>query len=452
MTVNPPRILIGGTGSGCGKTTVTCAIMQALVNRGLKIAAFKCGPDYIDPMFHSKIIGAKSRNLDAFLCGRENVKTLFCENSEDSDLSVIEGVMGFYDGIGGISDENSTSDIANLTKTPAVLVLQCRGMSLSVAAMAEGFLKFKPNTIKAVILNGISKDMCPYYSEIIEKNLGIPVLGCLPNDPMASVESRHLGLVTADEIKNLKEKLNRLAQNAEECIDLDALLRLGQSADPLETDKKAICCMTKSVRIAVAKDSAFCFTYEDSLQLLQKMGAELVPFSPLKDEHLPENIHGLMLCGGYPELYAEALSQNKSMLAAISKAIQNGMPTLAECGGFMMLHEYIEDFPMVGIISGKVKLTKRLSNFGYAMLTAEKDNLLCKKGDKIPAHEFHYSVSDNTGSSFKAEKPLRNKKWDCIHATESLFAGYPHIHFYGNMVFAESFIAKCEDFERRAKK
>ena len=293
--------------------------MQAYKKRGVEVAAFKCGPDYIDPMFHSRVIGARSRNLDAFLCRREQIPRLLSKNA--GALSIIEGVMGYYDGMGGISAENSTADLAVLTDSPTVLVLNARGMSLSAAALLRGFLDFSQNTIRGVILNGIRPMMTDYYASIIESNTGLTVYGSLPDDPDCAVESRHLGLVTAQEIEDLREKLNRLAQHAEQGIDLDRLRALAQTAPPL-ADYVPPEREFDGVRIAVAQDEAFCFTYADGLDVFRELGAEIVPFSPLHDTELPKNIAGLYLCGGYPELYAHRLSANRTMLESVRMAVR----------------------------------------------------------------------------------------------------------------------------------
>ena len=449
---NFARVMIAGTGSGCGKTTVTCGILKALINRNIKTAAFKCGPDYIDPMFHTEIIRTKSRNLDEFLCGENTVKYLFAKNSENTDISVLEGVMGFYDGLGNDGSYSSYS-ISKHTGTPVVLVVNGKGMSLSIAAMVKGYADFMPNNIKGIIINAVSPGTYPMYKHMIEEHTQLKVLGFLPRLPEAMIESRHLGLVTASELENLQQKLNLLAENVEKYIDIDGLLKLAQTALPLEYEPikfndKYPC------NIAVAKDLAFCFYYQDSLELLKQLGAKLTFFSPLHDKALPENISGLILGGGYPELYAKELSQNKSMLRDIKKAINKGTPTYAECGGFMYLQQAIIDMkgisnPMVDVIKGSSTLQKKLDRFGYATLKAKRDNLLCLKGDRLNAHEFHYSNSDNNGSDFEAAKPNSDKKWDCIFATDTLFAGYPHMHFYGNIDCARKFVQKCSEVECR---
>ena len=451
MSARAPRMVIGGTGSGCGKTTITCALLQAFVEQGLDAAAFKCGPDYIDPMFHSRIIGARSRNLDAFLCGREQVPALL-QRSAGRDISVIEGVMGYYDGLAGTSSENSTADIARRTQSPTVLVVSAKGMSLTIAALLRGLLQFEHNTIHGVILNGISPMMTDYYANIIEKNTGLSVFGAMPNDPACAVESRHLGLVTAAEIKDLKQKMQTLAQHARDGLQLDALLALARTAPELQEQLPPVPACGTGLRIGIARDEAFCFDYADSLEVLTRMGAQLVPFSPLHDAHLPERLDGLYLCGGYPELYAQQLGANRSMLAEIHTAITNKMPTIAECGGFLLLHQTLTGVPMANICGGAAEMGKRLKQFGYVTLTAKKDSLLCRKGETLTAHEFHYAQSTEQGADFSASKPLRNRGWQCIHASDTLHAGYPHLHFVGNVSAAQRFLQACQTYHREVKR
>lgn len=450
MSAAAPRVVIGGTGSGCGKTTVTCAILQAFANRGFDTAAFKCGPDYIDPMFHSRIIGTRSHNLDAFLCGRETVPALLAHNA-GRDISVIEGVMGYYDGMAGTSSENSTADMANLTQTPTILVVSARGMSLTLAALLKGFCEFAPNTIQGVILNGISPAMTDYYAEIVERNTGISVYGTLPQDDVCAVRSRHLGLVTAGEIADLKQKMQRLAQHAEDGLDLDRLLALARTAPELEAALPELPRCGKGLRIAMARDEAFCFDYADSLEVLERMGAQLMPFSPLHDTHLPQNIDGMLLCGGYPELYVEKLGRNTTLLKELRAAIVRGLPTVAECGGFLLLHDSLDGVPMTGICGGNAQMGNRLRQFGYVTLTAKCNTLLCAAGDTLPAHEFHYAQSTQQGSCFLANKPLQSRSWDCIYATETLHAGYPHIHFAGNLRAAQRFLSACRTYHKEGK-
>ncbi len=440
-----PRIVLAGTNSGCGKTTVTCAVLQALVNRKLKVGAFKCGPDYIDPMFHSRIIGAQSSNLDLFFFQENTLKYLLAKNSADRDISVIEGVMGFYDGMSLTTTTASTYEVSQVTHSPVVLVVAAKGASLSVLATIRGFLDFCPdNHICGVILNQCTAMTYSVLAKEIEVRFAGKVrpLGFLPAIAECSLESRHLGLITAAEVQGLREKLQILAAQAEKTIDLDGLLELAVNATPVSCEAVNLPQQSEAVRVAVARDNAFCFYYEDSLDALREMGAELVSFSPLSDKELPSNIHGLYLGGGYPELYAEILSTNSSMCASVKKALEQGIPCIAECGGFMYLTEAIGGFPMVGFLTGKSFDTGKLTRFGYICLKANHDTLLCKTGEEICGHEFHHWDSENAGSSFTASK-ASGKSWNCVHATERLYAGYPHFHFYSNPDFAVSFYNTC---------
>jgi len=439
------RLVLGGTGSGCGKTSVACAVLQALVNRGLKVGAFKCGPDYIDPMFHSRIIGAKSANLDLFFFSEPTLRFLLAKNGADRDVCVIEGVMGYYDGMGLTSTRASTWETARAAASPSVLVVDAKGASLSVLAVIEGFLNFAPDSrIQGVILNRCTASTYKALADAVRERFGgrVRPLGYLPNLPECALEGRHLGLVTAAEVADLKEKLAALARQAEETIDLDSLLTLAESAPDLDYEPVVLPRYEEPVRIAVARDKAFCFYYEDSLEALEEMGAVLVPFRPLEDAALPGDIHGLYLGGGYPELYGEQLSQNKGMLASVRAALERGVPCIAECGGFMYLTEAVGDFPMVGFLPGRCFDNHRLTRFGYVTLRAKKDNLLCKAGEAIRGHEFHHWDAERPGGDFTAEKST-GRTWDCAVATDRLYAGYPHFHFYANPAFAKNFYEAC---------
>lgn len=443
-----PRILIGAPSSGSGKTTVVCSILQALINKGLSVVSFKCGPDYIDPMFHREALGLESRNLDLFFTDENRTNYLLTKNALHADIAVLEGVMGYYDGLAGKSFQASSYDLAKTTKTPSILVIDCKGKSVSILAEIQGFLAFeKDHTIKGVILNKISPMIYPDIKQMIEERLDIQVLGFMPQMKDCSLESRHLGLVTAREIGNIKEILDKLAKQAAETIDLEAILSLAQEAPELSYTEPTINSGEK-IRIGVALDQAFCFYYADNLDLLQEMGAELVYFSPLKDEAIPENIQGLYLGGGYPELYLRELSQNIKMKESIKAAIEKKVACFAECGGFMYLHESVKDiegvaFPMVGVVQGESFYTGKLVRFGYIELEAKTDNVLLKQGEKIKGHEFHYWDSTNPGDSYLASKPLRKTQWNCVVSKGKLVAGYPHVHFYSNLEAAERFVNAC---------
>ena len=432
------RIMISGVSSGCGKTTVVCAVLQALVNRGLKTGAFKCGPDYIDPMFHSRIIGAKSANLDLHFFSENTLRFLLAKNAAGCDVSVIEGAMGFYDGAGLTTWKTSAYELALVTKTPVVLVVNARGAALSVLAVIEGFLRFRPESgIRGVILNQCTAMTYASLSAAIEERFGIRCFGFLPRLDECVLESRHLGLVTAGEIRDLREKMQTLAAQAEKTLDIDALLALAHEAEPLDYTP-AVLPKKEKIRLAVARDNAFCFYYEDSLDAVREMGGELVPFSPITDGALPENIDGLYLGGGYPELYAKELGENASVRAALER----GVPCIAECGGFMYLTEAIGDEPMAGFLPGTCFDTGKLTRFGYVTLRAKKDNLLCRTGGEIAAHEFHHWDCTCPGDAFAAEKPT-GRRWECAAASDTLYAGYPHFHFYSNLEFLYSFYDAC---------
>ena len=437
-----PRLLFAGVSSGCGKTTVTCSVLQALVNRGLRVGAFKCGPDYIDPMFHSRIIGAKSANLDLYFFTENTLRWLLGKNAIDRDISIIEGVMGYYDGIGLTSEKASSYDVSRVADTPTILIVNAKGASLSVVPVIQGFLHFHEDSgIRGVILNQCTLMSYGPLKEAIESSCGIRCYGFLPKVAQAELSSRHLGLVTADEVENLREKMQQLAAQAEKYIDIDALLALAEGAPELHAE--AILLPHKEgIRVAVARDNAFCFYYEDSLDALREMGAEIVPFSPLEDLALPENIHGLYLGGGYPELYADNLSENRSMLRSVHDALEQGVPCIAECGGFMYLTQEISGRKMAGYLKGECFDTGRLTRFGYITLRAKQDNLLCRAGDAIAAHEFHHWDCTSPGDAFTAVKES-GRSWDCAAAGDTLYAGYPHFHFYSNLNFAENYYDAC---------
>lgn len=442
------RIMIAATGSGCGKTTVTCAILQALQNRGYGLTALKCGPDYIDPMFHRTVTGTAAGNLDSFFMPPEFLQSRLAEQEEYYDLCVLEGAMGFYDGIGS-STEASAWHIACLTATPVILVLSCRGMGCnSIGAMLRGFLWRNDHHIAGVIFNQLSAGL---YAEVCAAIADLPVkpLGYFPNKEAFALGSRHLGLVTAAEIQHLQEKMHELAQQAEQSLDLDSLVQLANTAQPLPRRPFVLEKATaQPVTIAVARDKAFCFLYEENLQVLLQLGARLAFFSPLEDKHLPDTCCGLYLCGGYPELYGAALAANKDMLTAIKHAIDTGMPVIAECGGFLYLHQILEDaegkrWPLVGVLPGKAWPTEKLQRFGYITLEAQGENLSAQNDLQIRGHEFHYWESDCCGDGFLAHKAGRQRSWRCVNSHENLYAGFPHLYFYSNPDFARGFIRKA---------
>ena len=464
------RLMIAGTNSGSGKTTVTTALLAALASLGLNVVSFKCGPDYIDPMFHQKATGIESRNLDIFLMGQSGVQFAVQHHSAGHDIAVLEGVMGFYDGLGNTS-EASSHQVSQITHTPVILVVNAKGTALSVCATIQGFLDFEENNIRAVLLNGISSASYAFYRSLIEERLGIQVIGYLPNIPGAYLESRHLGLVTADEISDIQTKIALLREQALQSLDIPALLSIAAEADDYVYDEDfltaavevdaskrlgvqravaELVAASKPLRIGISQDKAFCFYYQDNHDLFKALGAELVYFSPLTDQQLPEDICGLILWGGYPELYAEQLAQNHSLQQSLRAAIAGGLPVYAECGGFMYLQQSLVDMSgqahqMLGVLPGCTRMTDRLQDFGYYTIQAKRDNLLCAAGDSINAHFFHHSVSDAQGDCFIARKH-NGQSFDCIVAEGNIFAGYQHLHFWGNRRFAVSFLQACLEY------
>ena len=445
-----PRVLLAAGASGSGKTLITCGLLQVLVDRGLKTTSFKCGPDYIDPMFHSKVIGTKSANLDTFFTDRDTTRYLLCQNADKSDIAVMEGVMGYYDGVGGITTKASAYDLASQTDTPVILIVNVKGMSVSIAAYIEGFIKYRSDSnIKGVIFNQMSPMLYPRIKKLVESECGIRVLGYVPKVEDCVIESRHLGLVLPDEINGLKERLHRLAEILEKTLDVDGIINLANEASSINGRYKEPEFKTDyRVRIGIADDEAFCFFYKDNFRMLQNMGAELVHFSPLRDKNLPDNLDGLLLYGGYPELNGKALEDNESMRCDIKKALTNGMPCIAECGGFMYLHESMEGmdgkfYKMVGAISGKVVCTSSLKRFGYITLTQKNKIFNADNLGEIPAHEFHYFDSENCGNDFCAQKPESTRGWECINASDTLMAGFPHLYYYGNANVPEAFLRQC---------
>ncbi|MGO5548469.1 cobyrinate a,c-diamide synthase [Lachnospiraceae bacterium LCP19S3_B12] len=442
------RILITAPSSGSGKTLVTCGLLGILKKRGLKTASFKCGPDFIDPMFHTKVIGTKSRNLDTFFAGDEVTRMLLRKNGADCDIAVMEGVMGYYDGLSENSSRAGASDLAQVTDTPVLLVVNAAAASRSILPLIKGFLDFQEKPcIKGVILNRISPMLYPRMKKVIEEELKVQVVGYLPVLKDCVLESRHLGLLMPDEIASVREKLELLSGELDHTLDVDAILEIAHGARelPEEADLKLPACRIP-LKIGLARDEAFCFFYEDNLAMLREMGAELVEFSPVHDRELPEGLDGLLLHGGYPELYASALSENRSMLASIRKALEKGLPCMAECGGFLYLHEVLRDmegreWPMVGAVPGKAYYTGRLTRFGY--ITLSEGKVFGREVGDIRSHEFHYFESEHAGEAFLASKPSGKRSWRCIRSGSSLFAGFPHLYYYANPEVPKAFLECC---------
>ncbi len=498
-----PRIMLAAPASGSGKTLLTCGILMALKNRGLHTASFKCGPDYIDPLFHREVIGIPARNLDTFFTDREMTKYLFGRTAIQAEISVLEGVMGYYDGAGGNTTLASSYELACVTDTPVILIVNAKGMSLSVVAVIQGFLDYrKENQIAGVILNQISPAIYEKLRQNISQELSLPVFGYVPQCPELVIESRHLGLVMPEEIADIDHRLQRLSKLLEETLDMDGIIACAKKAPALDWQKpeslkaleaavkcnnleyndleeqesqaakckniekqeiqeQAIKCKnienlgsqaaSRRIRIGVARDEAFCFLYEDNLELLTRFGAELLYFSPIHDKELPPKLEGLIFCGGYPELYAKELSENQALHREIREGIVQGIPYLAECGGFLYLQQSMEDmegniWPAVGVLSGEAYRTKRLGRFGYITLTANREGQLLKPGDSIKAHEYHYFECSENGRDYHATKPFATREWDCIQGGAKYAAGFPHLYYYSNPGFIVEFLQQCRNY------
>ena len=405
------QLVLAAPRSGSGKTTAACALLAALTARGLTPCAFKSGPDYIDPMFHRAVLGVESHNLDLFFSAPQTARALYARHAAGHGAAVVEGAMGYYDGLGGVTDTASAWQLADTLDLPALLVVRPKGASLTLAAELRGLTAFRtPHHIAGILLNDCTQGLCALLKPMLEKETGLPVVGCLPPLPEAAIESRHLGLKPA--------------------------------AVP--------CTMPPPrVRLAVARDAAFCFTYAETLEALRENGAELCFFSPLADEALPDNIGGLYLPGGYPELYAARLAANAPLRAAVKSAVQGGLPTVAECGGFLYLGRTLQDadgtpHPMAGVLPGQGFKVGRLVRFGYARLTARADSMLLRAGETLPVHEFHHWDSTENGDAFTAAK-ANGRQWACGFANTRLYAGFPHLYWAGTPL-PKRFAAAAEHY------
>lgn len=439
-------LMIAAMQSGAGKTIMTCALLAALKHHGFRVCAFKSGPDYIDPMFHRRVLDVPCRNLDLFLQGQEGVRRSFSRTT--GDVAVLEAAMGYYD---GLSDgaEASAWALTETLRIPAVLVLRPQGSNLTLAAQVCGMKNFRPNSrISGLLLNNCKPERFGRLSAMLERECSLPVLGYLPPMQEAEIGSRHLGLLTASEVTDFQSRISAVAGQFEQSVDLNRLLSLAaELPDPERIWHEP---SVSRCRIAVARDDAFCFLYEDNLDALWEAGADLVFFSPLRDCALPD-ADGLYLCGGYPELYAAALSGNSVMRTAVSRAVRGGMPTVAECGGFLYLQQCLSGsdgltHSMCGVLPGSSFPTGGLRRFGYVTLYAEKDSLLFRSGEKVPAHEFHHWDSTEPGDALYAEKN-DGRCWRCGFVSPTLYAAFPHLHFGGGLPLAARFVEACMHHE-----
>ena len=499
------QFVIAAPRSGSGKTTVTCALLAALKKRGHAPCAFKSGPDYIDPMFHRAVLGVESHNLDLYLSGKDTVQALYARYAAGHGAAVCEGAMGFYDGQ-GLTTRASAWELADTLNLPVLLVVQPKGASVTLAAQIQGLVHYRtPSHLAGILLNDCSEKLYKMLAPLLERETGLPVLGYLPHLPEAVVESRHLGLKTAAEIDGLQAKIEQLAEALAANLDWEKLAKLTDKPSPEGKDSPAPGEVARSVRrgaggasapderkqcsdfalskrlqqitfphqsptvtafpkgeafapcIAVAQDEAFCFAYAETLDALRDAGAELCFFSPVHDAALPEGACGLYLPGGYPELYAKQLSENTAMLTAIRQAVEHGLPTAAECGGFLYLGQTLEDptgtvWPMAGVLPGSGVKVGRLVRFGYAEMMAKTSSMLFRAGERLPIHEFHHWDSTDNGTDFSVCKNEKTQ-WECGFASGSLYAGFPHLYWAGTAL-PRRFVQAAERYhqEKRTNK
>jgi cobyrinic acid a,c-diamide synthase len=461
MTVR--KIVIAGTGSGVGKTTLTIGLMAALKRAGRRVQGFKCGPDYIDPTYHTAVTGRVSRNLDSYMLTHDTVKEVYARASRDADISVIEGVMGLYDGKNATNNVGSSAEISLLLEAPVLLVMNCQSMARSVAAIVKGFQCFDPRVrIAGVIANKVgSEGHYRIVRDAVEQECGVPVVGYLKREDEIEIPERHLGLIPSIERGQLQPFFDRLGDLISSTIDIDRIWELAESpiVEAPETGlfRSRGGNPTRPIRIAVAKDAAFNFYYQENMELLEAHGADIVYFSPLAGERLPENVHGLYLGGGFPEEFAETLAAGEAVKQSIRQAVESGMPTLAECGGYMYLTQAIEDtngrrYPMLGLVPGFVRMQKKLAALGYREVTGTEGNFLLGASDLAKGHEFHYStyVPDSDENRIYAYETSgrQGKKQDGYRSVDgNLIAGYVHFHFASQPAMVERWVARCQAYQ-----
>ncbi|MBR1728557.1 MAG: cobyrinate a,c-diamide synthase [Selenomonadaceae bacterium] len=453
MKIKIPRLVIAATQSGSGKTTITVGIIAALKARGLKVQSYKIGPDYIDPGYHSLASDRLAHNLDSWLVNKETLKEIFIETSRDSDIAIIEGVMGLYDG--GKNGISSTAEIAKILDAPIILVIDVKSMGTSAAAIALGFREYDQEiNLAGVILNRVGSDN---HKKIIEEalnDLNIKCFGAIKRDKNLSTSERHLGLLptsendTSDLIKNIRDSISSQ-------VDINSLIKISnsQSEIKLQKNNSTFCILHSELKIAVANDEAFNFYYPESLRVLENFGAKIIKFSPLHDSKLPK-VDGLIIGGGFPEMFADQLERNISMRESIKIAADDGLPIFAECGGYMYLMNELVDFngksfKMIGVIDNSAKMNDRLQMVGYVEAKLNTDCILGKCGDTFHAHEFHFSseIFDCKQNIFQCVRIRNDQRYSAGFFNKNIVASYLHIHFAGCIEAAKNFIESCKNYK-----
>lgn len=437
------------------------AILSYLAGEGLKVAPFKVGPDFIDPGHHTKISGKTCINLDSWMLSKEYNIQRFREETKASDIAVVEGVMGLFDGLDGLSDAGSTAQMAKWLNLPVVLVVSARGKARSAAAIVKGFEDFDPDlTIAGVIFSQTgSLRHYDYLKKAVEQNCRTKCLGHLPKNDGIIMPERHLGLVTADELDISPDTLSTLSGMVRDYMDIQGLIASLESFElPVKPDPTPLGSTSEpGPTIAVARDKAFCFYYPDNLDILKTFGAKIVEFSPLRDDCLPRDIDGIYLGGGYPEVFAEKLSQNTGLLKEIKEKSMSGMPIYGECGGFMFLCSQLsgmedpQPYAMSGCFDFKVQMSKRLRSLGYREITLKHETIIGKKGDTLRGHEFHYSSLENPNTAVPDVYCVTSRAGQDIalkgYQVSNTLGSYLHIHFGSNPVCAKHFVATCREFK-----
>lgn len=440
-------LIIAAPASGSGKTTVTLGLMAALKRRGMKVAPFKVGPDYIDPGLHAIACGQLSRNLDGWMCGEAGVRSAYARGCQGANVAIIEGVMGLFDGAAGDSNVGSTAEVGNWLEGRIVLVVDARSQARSAAALVAGFVQFDPSLqFSGIIFNRVGSDR---HEELLRQACASvdglpPVLGCIRRDNEITLPERHLGLLTAEEGALDAALLSRLADVIENSIDVDALTGGGEETTVSLPDNK----IDADVRIGIARDKAFCFYYPDNLEQLAAAGAELVEFSPLADEQLPEDLDGLYFGGGYPEVYAGQLAANSLMLTAISKFAEEGRPVYAECGGLIYLAEAIEGHAVAGLFPATARMLARRKSLGYREVVLTEENMLGPAGMVLRGHEFHYSemeMPETVKRVYRVSARNGQQQFAEGYSKGHVLGSYIHLHFASNPQVADNFVAACRN-------
>lgn len=449
------RIMIAATHSGAGKTTITSGLMRALKDKGLKVQPYKVGPDYIDTSYHKQASGLDSHNIDEFILPKDEIRNIFAAYAKTSDISIIEGVMGVYDGYQSDSDYCSSASMAKILNCPVILVIDARAMAGSAAALVKGFVEFdKDLDIVGVILNNVSSENhYDILKKAIEKNVNVKVLGRIPKNSDISLPSRHLGLVMQSELDDSEQKLQTMADLVTTYLDLDEIIKISKAKSTWES-KRAIKRSDKNLTLAIAFDKAFNFYYPDTLNILKLAGIKLEYFSPISDSELPE-CDGIYFGGGYPEVFARELSNNTKMRASIKEASNNNMPIYGECGGLMYLGDYLIDsdgnkFDMTGILSGYSKMSAKLQRFGYCQGKLNESTIIGEKGQIVRGHEFHHSefITD-LEPVYSMEKEMSDysiKTWAGGYRYKNTFGTYLHTHFASDYNLIYKFCSALEEY------